>query len=129
MGSTGNCREEPAYRARCETLGGCVRKEAIWLLPGTGEVPSRNAAEVATTDTLKTVNSENGASPDAEDIGKAGPEGIDKSVLALGTPKRHRNKDHLRFVIQQPCLLCGRKPSDAHHIRFVQPRALPQGQR
>jgi hypothetical protein len=36
----------------------------------------------------------------------------------------HRNKDHLRFVIQQPCLLCGRKPSDAHHIRFVQPRAL-----
>ena len=27
-------------------------------------------------------------------------------------------------MIQQPCLLCGRKPSDAHHIRFVQPRAL-----
>ena len=26
--------------------------------------------------------------------------------------------------MQQPCLLCGRKPSDAHHIRFVQPRAL-----
>ena len=45
-------------------------------------------------------------------------------MLALGTPKRHRNKNHLRFVIQQPCLLCGRKPSEAHHIRFVQPRAL-----
>ena len=55
---------------------------------------------------------------------QAGSGSIDKSVLALGTPKRHRNKDHLRFVIQQPCLLCGRKPSDAHHIRFVQPRAL-----
>ena len=45
-------------------------------------------------------------------------------MLALGTPKRHRNKNHLRFVIQQPCLLCGRKPSEAHQIRFVQPRAL-----
>jgi hypothetical protein len=49
---------------------------------------------------------------------------IDKSVLAVNVPRRYRNKDHLRFVTQQPCLLCGRKPSDAHHIRFVQPRAL-----
>jgi ERF superfamily len=50
--------------------------------------------------------------------------GIDKSVLTVGAPRRYRNRDHLRFVMQQPCLLCGRKPSDAHHIRFVQPRAL-----
>ena len=49
---------------------------------------------------------------------------IDKSVLTLSTPRRYRNKEHLRFVAQQPCLLCGRKPADAHHIRFVQPRAL-----
>jgi hypothetical protein len=45
-------------------------------------------------------------------------------VLALGTPRRYRNREHLQFVTQQPCLLCGRAPSDAHHIRFVQPRAL-----
>src|SRR5262249_21674733 len=50
--------------------------------------------------------------------------GIDKSVLKVAAPRRYRNRDHLRFVMQQPCLLCGRKPSDAHHIRFVQPRAL-----
>jgi hypothetical protein len=50
--------------------------------------------------------------------------GIDKSVLPVAAPRRYRNRDHLRFVMQQPCLLCGRKPSDAHHIRFVQPRAL-----
>ena len=50
--------------------------------------------------------------------------GIDKSVLTVAAPRRYRNRDHLRFVMQQPCLLCGRKPSDAHHIRFVQPRAL-----
>jgi hypothetical protein len=52
------------------------------------------------------------------------PNGINKSALVLATPRRYRNRDHLRFVMQQPCLLCGRKPSDAHHIRFVQPRAL-----
>jgi hypothetical protein len=52
------------------------------------------------------------------------PNGINKSVLVLATPRRYRNRDHLRFVKRQPCLLCGRKPSDAHHIRFVQPRAL-----
>jgi hypothetical protein len=27
-------------------------------------------------------------------------------------------------VAKQPCLVCGRKPSDPHHLRFVQPRAL-----
>jgi hypothetical protein len=26
--------------------------------------------------------------------------------------------------MQEPCLLCGRTPSDAHHLRFAQPRAL-----
>jgi hypothetical protein len=31
---------------------------------------------------------------------------------------------HLRYVSQQPCLLCGRKPSDPHHLRFIQPGAL-----
>jgi hypothetical protein len=55
---------------------------------------------------------------------KSGQGGIDKSVLTVAAPRRYRNPDHLRFVMQQPCLLCGRKPSDAHHIRFVQPRAL-----
>ena len=49
---------------------------------------------------------------------------IDKSVLALSEPKRRRDKSHLRFVAAQPCLVCGRHPSDPHHIRFAQPRAL-----
>jgi deoxycytidylate deaminase len=52
------------------------------------------------------------------------PNGIDKSVLAVSAPRRYRDKDHLRYVTLQPCLLCARKPSDAHHLRFVQPRAL-----
>jgi hypothetical protein len=49
---------------------------------------------------------------------------IDKSVLTIGAPRRFRNKEHLRFVVRQPCLLCGRKPSDPHHLGFTQPRAL-----
>jgi hypothetical protein len=49
---------------------------------------------------------------------------IDKSVLALSEPRRYRDRDHLEFVASQPCLVCGRKPSDPHHLRFMQPRAL-----
>jgi hypothetical protein len=52
------------------------------------------------------------------------PGGVDKSVLSIAEPRRYRNKEHLRFVVQQPCLVCGRTPSDPHHLRFMQPRAL-----
>jgi hypothetical protein len=37
---------------------------------------------------------------------------------------RIRDKDHRRFVSSQPCLVCGRSPADAHHLRFAQPQAL-----
>src|ERR1700722_16613631 len=37
---------------------------------------------------------------------------------------RLRDKEHRRFVSAQPCLVCGRTPTDAHHLRFAQPRAL-----
>jgi hypothetical protein len=50
--------------------------------------------------------------------------GIDKSILAVAAPRRHRNRQHLRYVAQQACLACGRKPSDPHHLSFTQPRAL-----
>ena len=50
--------------------------------------------------------------------------GIDKSVLAIASPRRYRNREHLRYVMKQPCLVCGRKPSDPHHLRYLQPRAL-----
>jgi hypothetical protein len=49
---------------------------------------------------------------------------IDKSILTLAAPRRYRNREHLRYVAQQACLLCGRKPSDPHHLGFTQPRAL-----
>ena len=50
--------------------------------------------------------------------------GIDKSILTVAAPRRYRNREHLRYVAQQACLICGRKPSDPHHLGFTQPRAL-----
>jgi len=49
---------------------------------------------------------------------------IDKSALAIPEPRRIRDRDHVRSVAKQPCLICGRQPSDAHHVRFAQSRAL-----
>jgi hypothetical protein len=49
---------------------------------------------------------------------------IDKSVLTHPEPRRVRDRAHVRFVAQQTCLVCGRHPCDAHHLRFAQNRAL-----
>ena len=37
---------------------------------------------------------------------------------------RLRDKEHCNFVATRPCVVCGRTPTEAHHIRFAQPRAL-----
>jgi hypothetical protein len=49
---------------------------------------------------------------------------IDKSVLALPAPRRIRDREHVKSVAKQPCLVCDRIPADAHHLRFAQSRAL-----
>jgi hypothetical protein len=49
---------------------------------------------------------------------------VDKSILRHPEPRRIRDRDHVRFVAQQTCLVCGRQPCDAHHLRFAQNRAL-----
>ena len=46
------------------------------------------------------------------------------AIRALGKTVRLRDKDHRRFVLRQACLVCGRVPSDPHHLTFTQPRAL-----
>jgi ERF superfamily len=87
------------------------------LLSSDGAVPSNDGSSARQTDGLQeTVAPEN---IDA-DRGK----GIDKSILTIAAPRRYRNREHLRYVAQQACLVCGRKPSDPHHLGFTQPRAL-----
>jgi hypothetical protein len=49
---------------------------------------------------------------------------IDKTVLALPAQRRIRDRDHVKSVAKQPCLVCGRRPVDAHHLRFTQSPAL-----
>ena len=49
---------------------------------------------------------------------------IDKSVLTISESKRHRSQDHLQFVAQHPCIVCGRVPSHAHHVRFAQAKGV-----
>jgi hypothetical protein len=82
--------------------------------PGLG-LPTPEAAELAAPGDAQSL---------VPELVRRGKPVIDKSVLSVAAPRRYRNKDHLRFVAQQPCLVCGRTPSDPHHLRFTQPRAL-----
>jgi hypothetical protein len=45
-------------------------------------------------------------------------------VTVIGKPVRERDREHLKFVAAQPCLVCGRTPSDPHHMKFAEQRAL-----
>jgi hypothetical protein len=62
--------------------------------------------------------------PELPPVKNAVPWHVDKSALPLSEPRRYRDRDHLEFVASQSCLLCGRQPCDAHHLRFMHPRAL-----
>jgi hypothetical protein len=95
----------------------------------------RRVSEFSSADKAADANDSSAGSPaDAPDEKNVAAEsarsnrdqasGIDKSVLPIATPRRYRNRQHLRYIMQQPCLVCGRKPADPHHLRYVQPRAL-----
>jgi ERF superfamily len=52
------------------------------------------------------------------------PRAINKSVLTVPAARRIRDREHVKSVAKQACLICGRCPADAHHLRFAQPSAL-----
>jgi hypothetical protein len=54
----------------------------------------------------------------------AAPTTIAGRATPITKTVRRRNKEHLRFVRTQPCLICAKQPSDPHHLAFAQPRAL-----
>ena len=97
---------EETFQARLETL--------------TGNVPEK-AQEVARQQTPDTQQAKKSKKPNTRRRFKAT---IDKTALSLPEPRRVRDRDHVKFVAQQACLVCGRRPSDAHHLRFAQSRAL-----
>jgi hypothetical protein len=61
---------------------------------------------------------------DGRDEGWSEPGRADDRVLTINKPVRERDRNHLRFVASQPCLVCGRAPSDAHHIKFAEQQAM-----
>jgi hypothetical protein len=44
--------------------------------------------------------------------------------MVISKPVREHDRNHLKFVATQPFLVCGRTPSDAHHIKFAEQRAM-----
>jgi hypothetical protein len=106
---------EEAFKRRLLQLA----READALVEAEGR-----AKAAATAPEMASPQSPVAASPAAVAPANDTPAGIDKSTLAIAEPRRHRSKEHLRFVAKQACLVCGRQHSDPHHLRFMQPRAL-----
>ena len=118
-----------------------AEEAAVWarrILPAKNTLHEEDARQVeeAFQAKLTAINGQsNGAAgsdhhdePQDQPTGNVAPatllEAIEKSELAHPEPRRIRDKDHLRFVSTQPCLICGRTPADPHHLRFAQSRAL-----
>jgi len=77
------------------------RKLSEWVLDETTAPVSNDLSSNSNTGS-ESISREAGQQ-NAADRHQAGT--IDKSVLAVSVPRRYRNKDHLHFVTQQPCLL------------------------
>jgi ERF superfamily len=107
---------------------------ALWAhrkLPAKNQLPDADAEQVeeAFAAQLAIIQAQNAKSGDVfseqsltEETSAATQ--INKSVLVFPEPRRVRDRDHVRHVIKQPCLVCGRQPCDPHHLRFAQSRAL-----
>jgi hypothetical protein len=112
---------------------GAVRDATVLAqrrLPAKNQLSEADARQVeeAFAAKLSAIQAQNVKSDDVLSKQKAEqtspPTQINKSVLVFPEPRRIRDRDHIRHVIKQPCLVCGRRPSDPHHLRFAQSRAL-----
>ncbi len=115
---------------------GSADDAALWAqqrLPAKNQLSATDAqqVEVAFADKLaivltpSTITDDDVTTTTLTDQGLAAqPSQIDKRVLGFPEPRRIRDRDHIRHVIKQSCLICGRHPSDPHHLRFAQSRAL-----
>lgn len=60
----------------------------------------------------------------AQETGTAAHGSEEPTALTFGKERRRRDKDHLEYVASQPCLICGRRPAQAHHLKFAQARSM-----
>ena len=76
-------RVEDAFEQRLSELAPAGISLSQNDAPAVGESDAQEASRTATT-------------------GADQPAGIDKSVVTVATPRRYRNREHLRFVAKQP---------------------------
>ena len=113
---------EQAFRVKMQSVEGIETDKAASTAPS-GDQGGKFDAHRG----LDAPKSDTGLPPDTiaiSDAPKLAPVGKDQKAAALMKTVRKRDKAHRDFVCSQPCLICGRRPSDAHHVRFGQPRAL-----
>jgi DNA recombination protein Rad52 len=110
------CEEQKAYEQRAAELEANKPQAAAYGAAGSASGKREGAKQ--NSNCPLSPGKRAGASPGA------GNGNVDKSTLPISTSRRIRDKDHLRYVASQPCLICGRTPSHAHHLQFAQPKAL-----
>ena len=89
--------------------------------------PAKTDGQVETADHGLVVGSQDGnltSTEPARPAMKAAAPPDAQTVTPMTRPVRHRNKAHLAYVAEQPCLICKRSPCDAHHLKFAQPNTL-----
>jgi hypothetical protein len=97
-----------------------------WALRG---LPAKN--NLTATDAAAVEEAFVGKSLQVTGLPRGADTGADPFAAVVSTdcvppvrPPRRRDKVHRRFVSAQACIVGGRQPSDAHHLRFAQARAL-----
>ena len=106
---------EATFRDRMQIL----EHAAHSARPATDDLAERDAIAAE----LPTASNE-AAAPQTRVEAPASPVSTNDSPWKGVKLRRFRDKEHLRFVSQQACTVCGRQPCEPHHIRFAQPRAI-----
>jgi hypothetical protein len=89
---------------------------------GDGEGPSEASNPVSVRNVMPACRPDTGDSQKTSKVPGKPPR--NSAVRGLGKTVRLRDKEHRKFVSRQACLVCGRTPSDPHHLTFMQSRAL-----
>src|SRR5207302_77604 len=101
-----------------------ARRYALFTLVGIAgeddlDAPDLNRAPTSDQPSRAHGHNPPGAQSSAR-VNKAPPRASLRTEQSAGM----RHKLHRKFVSRQPCLVCGRAPSEPHHLRFAQMRAL-----
>lgn len=126
----------------------CVDEAADWVrknLPAKNTLTSADADKVEASfrERLATIEGGQPGAASGQAVNSSGdepsreqsrvPDGPETPALETTIVRRRgipaktirlRDKEHCKFVATRPCVVCGRTPAEAHHIRFAQPRAL-----